>query len=147
MSNTMEKPTLDLIGGEIDPMRCDDATFANLRPEFHVEDISTMMPGMEGKGIRVAGLLQLTTFQERADHVTFRSGDGQYSASLTLDQAKNFGILIYEKEGKPLPLQKGGPFRLITPGLGDLCANVKNVTRIEITVGPGQDTRPEVRNC
>ena len=42
------------------------------------------------------------------------------------------------------PPAEGTPFRLITPGLGDLCANVKNVARIEFTCGPGKDTRPSV---
>ena len=52
--------------------------------------------------------------------------------------------LIYLRDGQPFPLEAGGPFRLITPGLGDLCANVKNVARIEFTCGPGKDTRPSV---
>ena len=31
--------------------------------------------------------------------------------------------------------------------IGDLCANVKNVGQIEISAGPGKDTRPEDRSC
>jgi 2-dehydropantoate 2-reductase len=31
----------------------------------------------------------------------------------------------------------------VTPGLGDLCANVKGVARIEVTKGAGVDTRPK----
>jgi len=54
-------------------------------------------------------------------------------------------VLVYELAGEPLPESKGGPFRLVTPGLGDLCANVKGVARIEVTVGTGTDTRPT--NC
>ena len=80
-----------------------------------------------------------------ADHVTFHSSDGQYAATLTLQQTHDFGMLVYELDGQPLPVAKGGPYRLITPGLGDLCANVKNVGRIEIRAGSGKDTRPSVR--
>jgi 2-dehydropantoate 2-reductase len=59
-----------------------------------------------------------------------------------------WGILLYEVDGEPVPEMKGGPFRLVTPGLGDLCANVKGVARIEVTIGTGTDTRPSVRtNC
>jgi len=76
-----------------------------------------------------------------ADHVTFHSVDGTYAATLTVQQARDFGFLLYELDGQPLPDEKGGPFRLITPGLGDLCANVKGVGRIEVTKGPGRDTR------
>ncbi len=55
--------------------------------------------------------------------------------------------MLYDVDGEPLPFEKGGPFRLVTPGLGDLCANVKNVGEIEISAGPGKDTRPEDRSC
>ena len=52
---------------------------------------------------------------------------------------------MYELDGAPLPEQHGGPYRLVTPGLGDLCANVKGVVRIELTKGPGKDTRPSTK--
>src|SRR5262249_158364 len=80
-----------------------------------------------------------------ADHVTFHSSDGKYAATLTLQQAKDFGLLLYEIDGEPLPEGKGGPFRLITPGLGDLCANVKGVGRIQVLIAPGTDTRHSQR--
>ena len=72
---------------------------------------------------------------------THYAADGKYSACLTLEQARDHGVLVYELDGAPLPDTKGGPFRLVTPGLGDLCANVKGVSRIEITKGPDRDTR------
>jgi len=147
MSQEPHNATLDLIGAGMKPLSLDEATLAHLRPEFHVEDISTLMPSMRGKGVKVAGLLELATFPSNADHVTFFSHDGQYSASLTLDQAKNYGIVVYQVDGEPLPSDKGGPFRLVTPGLGDLCANVKNIGVIEVTAGLGKDTRPDERSC
>jgi 2-dehydropantoate 2-reductase len=104
-----------------------------------------VMPGMKGKGIRVKGLLDIPALAIGADHVTMHSGDGKYSACLTLQQAREFGVLVYELDGAALPESKGGPFRLVTPGLGDLCANVKGVARIEVTIGTGVDTRP--KNC
>jgi 2-dehydropantoate 2-reductase len=99
------------------------------------------MPGMQGLGIRLKGLLDIPALAIDADHVAVHALDGKYSACLTLQQAKEFGVLIYELNGAALPEAKGGPFRLVTPGLGDLCANVKGVARIEITKGPGRDTR------
>ncbi len=63
-----------------------------------------------------------------------------------MKQATEHGILIYQLEGGPIPEPKGGPFRLVTPGLGDLCAHVKGVTRIELTKGPGKDTRPSTKS-
>ncbi len=110
-------------------------------PAEHQLDISTVMPGMQGLGIRLKGLLDVPALAIDADHVVFHASDGTYSACLTLQQAKEFGVLVYELQGTALPDANGGPFRLVTPGLGDLCANVKGVARIEVTKGPGRDTR------
>ena len=101
---------------------------------------------MKGRGIKVNGLLDIPARAIGADHVTFHSQDGQFSASLTLKQAAEYGILIYQLDGEQIPESKGGPYRLVTPGLGDLCAHVKGVTRIELTKGPGKDTRPSMKS-
>jgi 2-dehydropantoate 2-reductase len=100
------------------------------------------MPGMRGAGIKVKAILDVVTLHAGADHVTFYSQDGNYSACVTIEQAKAFGILLYEQDGGPFPSERGGPFRLVTPGLGDLCANVKQVGRIVFSKGLAQDTRP-----
>ncbi|NOT22180.1 MAG: 2-dehydropantoate 2-reductase [Nitrospiraceae bacterium] len=135
---------LRIEGAVVQPVSLDRAAIAGLPAEQQL-DISTVMPGMQGKGIRLKALLDVPALGIKADHVTIHSGDGKYSASLTLEQAKSFGLLVYELDGAPLPESKGGPFRLVTPGLGDLCANVKGVGRIEVTIGTGRDTRPT--NC
>jgi 2-dehydropantoate 2-reductase len=137
---------LRIEGAVVQPVSLDHASISKLSAEHQV-DVSTVMSNMKGRGIRLKGLLDVPALAFEADHVTFHSGDGKYSVSLTLQQANEFGILIYELDGQVLPLEKGGPFRLITPGLGDLCANVKGVGRVEVTRGAGADTRPSLRNC
>jgi 2-dehydropantoate 2-reductase len=127
-------------GAVVQPVSFDRAAIAALPVEHHL-DVSTVMPGMKGRGVRLKGLLEIPALAIGADHVAFHAVDGQYSACLTLQQAREYGVLVYECDGAPLPDAKGGPFRLVTPGLGDLCANVKGVGRIEITKGPGRDTR------
>ena len=129
-------------GAVVQAVSLDPAALRQLPEEHHVADVSTVMPGMTGKAIRVKGLLDVPALAIEADHVTFHSLDGKYAATLTLQQAREFGLLLYELNGAPLPDGKGGPYRLITPGLGDLCANVKGVGRIEVRVGNGKDTRP-----
>jgi len=128
-------------GAVVQPVSLNRAAMQQLPGEHHVADVSAVMPGMRGRAIRLKGLLEVPALGIDADHVTFHSSDGQYAATLTLQQARDFGLLVYELDGEPLPDGRGGPFRLITPGLGDLCANVKGVGRIEITKGPGRDTR------
>lgn len=127
-------------GAVVQPISFDRAAIAAL-PVEHQLDIATVMPGMKGRGIRLKGLLDVPALAIEADHIVFHAADGKYSACLTLQQARDHGVLVYELDGAPLPDTKGGPFRLVTPGLGDLCANVKGVSRIEITKGPGRDTR------
>jgi 2-dehydropantoate 2-reductase len=127
-------------GAVVQPVSFDRTAIASL-PEEHQLDVSTVMPGMKGRGIRLKGLLDIPALAIEADQVSFHAGDGKYSVCLTLQQAKEYGVLVYELDGAALPDTKGGPFRLVTPGLGDLCANVKGVARIEITQGPGRDTR------
>ncbi len=120
----------------------DIESLRGMSSESQVLDVSQVMPKMKGRGVRMFSLLDGITFEDEADHITFHSLDGQFAATLTLAQAREYGILIYEVDGGPLPPEKGGPFRLVTPGLGDLCANVKQVARIEVTKGSGKDTRP-----
>ena len=134
--------TLEIDGEVIQPLTLDAAALAEMPSEYQVYDIGTMSEGMRGRGIQVKGLLDVATLRIGTTYATFYSQDGNYSVCLTLDQARNYGILMYELDGAPLPPKKGGPFRLITPGLGDLCANVKQVARIEITKDSGKDTRP-----
>ena len=131
-------------GAVVQPVSLDRAAIASL-PAEHQLDISTVMPGMKGKGIRVKGLLDIPALAIGADHVTVHASDGKYSVCLTLQQAREYGVLVYELDGASLPDAKGGPFRLVTPGLGDLCANVKGVAKIEVTIGTGTDTRQT--NC
>jgi 2-dehydropantoate 2-reductase len=131
-------------GAVVQPVSLDRMSMEQLPEECRVMDISTVMPGMQGRAIRVKGLLEVPALRIDADHVTFHSLDGTYATTLTLQQARDFGLLLYEVDGQPLPEQRGGPFRLVTPGLGDLCANVKRVGRIEVRVGSGKDTRSPV---
>ena len=132
-------------GAVVQAVSLDRTAIGQLPIEHQIDDVSRKMPSMRGRAITVRGLLDIPALQIDADHVTFHSGDGQYAATLTLAQAKEFGLLLYELDGEALPVGKGGPFRLITPGLGDLCANVKGVSRIEVRRGAGKDTRPSER--
>ena len=132
-----------IVEGDIQqPLRFTRNHMRELSPESQIADVGTVMPSMHGAGIKIKGMLDVVTLHSGVDHVTFYSDDGRYSACVTLDQAREFGILLYEQDGGPFPSERGGPFRLVTPGLGDLCANVKQVGRIVFSKGLAQDTRP-----
>ncbi len=141
-------PVLLRIEGQvIQPLVFDIDALAKLPASEQIPDVSVEVPDMRGQAVRVRALLNIATCKIGADHVTFHSADGRYAASLHMKEASESGILIYRRDGRPLSPEEGGPFRLITPGLGDWCANVKRVARIEFTIGPGKDTRPTDKQC
>jgi len=133
---------LRIEGAVVQPVTLDREALLKLPAEHQLSDLKDIIGNINGKAVRVKGVLEVPALAIGADHVTFHSQDGQFAASLTVKQATEYGVLVYELDGQPLPASKGGPFRLVTPGLGDLCANVKGVARIELTKGPGKDTRP-----
>jgi len=137
----MRSVLLRIDGQVIQPLAFDIEALAKLPATEQIPDVSVEVVDMQGQAVRVRALLNIATCKVGADHVTFHSADGQYAASLHFTEAAESGILIYKRDGRPLSKEEGGPFRLITPGLGDGRVNVKGVTRIEFTIGPGRGTR------
>ena len=148
-AKTARASTNDMVlridGTRVRPTSYDRNALTRLPAEAHVMDSRTRIAGTQGKGVRLKHILDALPIPPEADHITFHSSDGQFSASLSLEQAQHYGIVIYELDGLPIAFEQGGPFRLTTPGLGDLCANVKHLDRMEITHGPGRDTRPSMK--
>ena len=114
-----------------------------------IEEISALVPGRSGGGVRLASLLAAVQPRPEVTHLTVESSDGSFSASVPLSAVVGSGVLIYRLGSQALPTQQGGPFRfLITDaqtcatGGVDLCANVKFVGRMVLSTGPGRDTRP-----
>ncbi len=105
-----------------------------------VADVGKLVAGMVGSGVRLKAILNSAKPISGSDYATFHSEDGKFAASLSLADAIEKGILIYQREGLPLPVSKGGPTRLAIPSGDNECANVKGVVRIEVTVGKGLDT-------
>ena len=68
------------------------------------------MPSMRGRAITVKGLLEVPALAIAADHVTFHSSDGKYAATLTLQQARDFGLLLYELDDSRCPRERAGRF-------------------------------------
>jgi len=139
---TSDEPMVFVEGAVQQPLRFSRKHLSQLALEYQISDVGRVMPNMRGTGVKAKAILDVVTLQPGVDHVTFYSQDGKYSACVTLEQARKFGILLYEQDGADFPVERGGPFRLVTPGLGDLCANVKQVGRIVFSKGLAQDTRP-----
>ncbi|MEO7555303.1 MAG: molybdopterin-dependent oxidoreductase [Acidimicrobiales bacterium] len=64
-------------------------------------------------GVRLASVLDEAGARSAATHVVLRSFDGEYSESLTIDQARRDDVLVaHTLEGDPLSSEHGGPARL-----------------------------------
>lgn len=118
----------------------DYESLLNLPQEDQIEDVSKLVAGMAGSGVRVRAILNKAIPISGSDYATFHSQDGKFAASIALSEVVENGILIYKRDGAPLHVSKGGPARLAIPCGENECSNVKGVIRIEMTVGKGKDT-------
>jgi len=72
------------------------------------------VPGVRWGGVRLAEVLDSAGVRREARAVTFRSFDGTYTESLTLDQARRADVLVADTmDGRPLSRDHGGPVRLV----------------------------------
>ncbi len=132
--------TLEVDGAVQKSVKWGYESILNIPSEYQIEDVSQHVAGMSGKGVRVKALLNAAMPLSHSDHVTFHSQDGKFAASVPLDDTMDRAILIYQRDGAPLPESKGGPLRLAIPQGDDECSNVKSVIRVEVTSGKGKDT-------
>ena len=126
-----------------------DFTFSDLAalPD-QIPDVSQLLPGREGGGVRLRAILDKVSPAAAAHYITLRSSDGKFSASIPLEAARD-AIVAYRLGNEPLPSKKGGPFRFFIPdveecaiGGVDACANVKFLALIELSQQPDVDNRP-----
>jgi DMSO/TMAO reductase YedYZ molybdopterin-dependent catalytic subunit len=97
------------------------------------------VPDVSWKGVKLSDLLDRVGVQPGARALRFRSFDGAYTESLTLQQARRPDVIVaYDFEGSPLADEHGGPVRLyIAPMYG--YKSIKWLDTIELTreVEPG----------
>ena len=69
------------------------------------------------EGVQLSTVLALARPKPEATHLMTHAYDG-YSTNLPLEEAlKDDVLLVHTAEGKPLPVEHGGPVRVITPQL------------------------------
>jgi G3E family GTPase len=94
-----------------------------------IADVAPLVPGREGAGLRLRGLLSLAG---EGAQVVFAAQDGMTTEPVGLAEAGD-AILLHSLGDGPLPAKQGGPFRLLAAG--SPCGNVKGVVRIRILPG------------
>jgi methionine sulfoxide reductase catalytic subunit len=113
--------------------------FVQLQREVQVSDFHCITGWSVYKntweGIPLTKLLDMAGVQNNAATVKLYSGDGVYTDSLTLEQARMEDIMVAVlHDGKPIPNQLGGPVRLVVPQMYAY-KSVKWLNRIELIQG------------
>lgn len=89
-------------------------------------------------GVALAEVLKQAVPPAGTLELVFCGGDGEYARSLPLQEAYRPEILlVYAMNGQPLPLEHGGPVRLLVPGSYAM-ASVKWLTHVRPTATPYQ---------
>jgi DMSO/TMAO reductase YedYZ molybdopterin-dependent catalytic subunit len=84
------------------------------------------------RGVRVRDVVDANQPNRNAKHITFYAGDGVYTDSLNIAQARSdHAILAWELNGRPLIREQGYPVRLIYPDMYGY-KNVKWLRRMEV---------------
>jgi DMSO/TMAO reductase YedYZ molybdopterin-dependent catalytic subunit len=127
-------------------------TFDDLRamPESaQIADVSRFHPSRFGDGVALEAVLRQAGVKPSASYLTLHADRDDFHASLPLAPLWSQGIVVYRLGQEPLGVQHGGPIRFLIRDPSachsselDECANVKYVSRIELTERRGRDTRP-----
>jgi DMSO/TMAO reductase YedYZ molybdopterin-dependent catalytic subunit len=91
------------------------------------------VPDVPWRGVTVSALLDQVGVKEGATYLRLSSFDGEYTESLSLDQARRPDVIVaHEMEGKTVTREHGGPVRLyVAPMYG--YKSLKWLERIEVT--------------
>jgi DMSO/TMAO reductase YedYZ molybdopterin-dependent catalytic subunit len=101
--------------------------------DFHCVTTWSKMD-MRWRGVQLATVIALAQPRPEASHVMLHSYDG-YDTNIPLEEAlKDDVLLAHTVEGKPLPVEHGGPLRVITPQLY-AWKGAKWIRRIELMAG------------
>ncbi len=119
---------------------------SQLHTDYQIPDLAKVDERQVGTGIRLRKLIDLAGPDHGTRYMTVESADGQYAVSLPMQEIMRTAVIVYEKGGKPLEPEDGGPARFLIPFFHDNCANVKSIGRILISKQPGRDTRPSNRS-
>jgi DMSO/TMAO reductase YedYZ molybdopterin-dependent catalytic subunit len=132
-----------------EPLALGFADLAGLPAEAQVADISRFQPSRQGDGVTLEAILQRARPRPEANYLTLHADRDDFHVSIPLEAVRGEAIVVYKLGDRRLGPDHGGPIRFLirdpaachTDELDD-CANVKYLSRIELTFRRGRDTRP-----
>jgi DMSO/TMAO reductase YedYZ molybdopterin-dependent catalytic subunit len=146
----MSEAVLLIIDGAVEhPLRLTYSDLERLPDSEHVYDVSRFHPTRRGDGVLLESLLARAAVKPAADYLTLHADRDDFHVSIPLAPVRGQGILVYRIGADRLSAADGGPIRFLIrdpsachTGELDECANVKYLSRIELTERRGRDTRP-----
>jgi DMSO/TMAO reductase YedYZ molybdopterin-dependent catalytic subunit len=147
---TMDEPVILKIEGAVETpleLRFDD--LAALPEAAQIRDVSRFHPNRQGDGVALEALLERARPRPEANYLTLHADRDDFHVSIPLAAVRGESVVVYKRGDGRLPEEHGGPVRFLikdptachTSELDD-CANVKHLSRIELSIRRGRDTRP-----
>ncbi len=146
----MNKQVLLKIEGAVEnPLDLGFEDLERLPESFRVDDVSRFHPSRRGDGVALEAILALARPRAEANYLTLHADRDDFHVSVPLAAVRSESVIVYKIGARQLGAENGGPVRFIikdptachTSEL-DECANVKYLSRIELSVRRGRDNRP-----
>jgi DMSO/TMAO reductase YedYZ molybdopterin-dependent catalytic subunit len=146
----MSEEIILTVDGKVErPLRLTFADLASFPEPAQVPDVSRFHLTRKGDGVNFDAILEKAGVLASANYLTLHADRDDFHVSVPLEPLRGQGIVVYRLRSSPLGLEHGGPIRFLirdpaschTDQL-DECANVKYLSRIELTEKRGRDTRP-----
>jgi DMSO/TMAO reductase YedYZ molybdopterin-dependent catalytic subunit len=145
-----DSPVLLRFEGEVErPLALTYEDLIAMPEDTQIRDVSRFQPGRRGDAVTLESLLSLASPRPEASHLTLHADRDDFHVSIPLETIRDQGLVVYKVGTDQLGVEQGGPIRLLIrdpsachTGELDECANVKYLSRIELTIHRGRDTRP-----
>lgn len=146
----MSEQVVLVIDGLVErPLRLTFDQLDSLPEPARVTDVSRFHPRRRGDGVTLDAVLQRAGVRPEANYATLHADRDDFHVSVPLEPLRQQGVIVYRLGNGRLAIEDGGPIRFIVrdptachTGELDECANVKYLSRIELTTRRGRDTRP-----
>lgn len=126
------------VGGTVArPLCLGPSDLKNLPTESFTADFACVegwtAENLSWRGVRVNTLLERADPTDTSTHVLVRAMDSEYACAFCVDRVRD-AVLALELDGEPLPLDHGGPARLVPTDDGADCwESVKWVSQLEVS--------------
>lgn len=129
--------TLDVVGAVERDLRLRPSDLLAMDQRTVTDDVSCaegwVARDLSWRGVPVADVLDRARPDRSAAVGLVRGADGAYAAGFELDRLRA-SLLAVELDGEPLPVEHGGPIRLVPAGPESDCwEGVKWVSRIDLS--------------